>query len=438
MRLFARWKGMSGLVAAAILATACAAPASTQAPSAQASTPQASAPQASTPGASAVSADLTWQFWIGGTEDQTAMEAVAAQATADHPGIKVTLQGSPWPDYWSKIGAQLASPTAPCIVGMQSLRMAAYADALLPLDDQMAANGVNAGDFDQSILDGLKFGGKQVALPYDFGPMILYYNRDAFAAAGVPEPKPGWTVADFKTAATKLTTGGKFGFATASADLTYLSWVQTLSGAPVVADGKLALTAPAFVDGYKQYVDLMRDAKVAAPGPGAGGAGWTTMINQFTSGQAARMVEGPWSVISVKGQSKFALGVAPMPAGPDGSKTYTAGSGFAVSKACTDPDAAFLAVASMTGEKPLEGLAAVGRAYPARPAVAEAWYGAADLEGSRETLEYASAHSVPLVTPTNWVEVGDLLDRYGVQALSGEITPEAALKTVQDQAGAGS
>jgi ABC-type glycerol-3-phosphate transport system substrate-binding protein len=162
------------------------------------------------------------------------------------------------------------------------------------------------------------------------------------------------------------------------------------------------------------------------------------MINQFTSGQAAMMVEGPWSVISVKSQSKFSVGVAPMPAGPDGSKTYTAGSGFAVSKACADPDAAFLAVASMTSEKPLEGLAAAGRAYPARPAVAEAWYGAADLEGSRETLEYASTHSVPLVTPTNWVEVGDLLDRYGVQALSGEITPEAALQTVQDQAGAGS
>jgi multiple sugar transport system substrate-binding protein len=427
MRPLAKWKRVVGLVAAGLLATACAAPAGSTQPTQPQGSPQTS------PEASPVTADLTWQFWIGGTEDQAAMEAVAAQATVDHPGIKVTLQGSPWPDYWSKIGAQLASPTAPCIVGMQSLRMAAYADALVPLDDLMTKYGVNGGDFDQSILDGLKFEGKQVALPYDFGPMILYYNRDAFAAAGVAEPKPGWTLEDFKAAATTLTSGGKFGFTTASADLTYLSWVQTLSGAPVVADGKLALTAPAFEEGYKQYVELMRSG--IAPSPGAGGAGWVDMVNQFTSGQAAMMVEGPWSVISVKGQSKFSLGVAPMPAGPDGSKTYTAGSGFAVSKSCSDPEAAFQAVASMTSDKPLEGLAAVGRAYPARPAVQEAWYTAADLEGSRETLEYASAHSVPLVTPTNWVEVGDLLDRFGVQALSGEITPEEALQTVQDQGG---
>ena len=435
MRRLGRWKGMVGIVAAGLLATACAAPAG----SSQASPPQGSpqgSPQTS-PQESPVSADLVWEFWIGGTEDQQAWEEVAAQVTEDHPGISVTLQGSPWPDYWSRIGTQLASPTAPCIVGMQSLRMSAYADALLPLDDLMAAHGVEAADFDQSILDGLKFEGAQVALPYDFGPMILYYNRDRFAAAGVPEPTPGWTLDEFRTAATALTTGGQFGFTTASADLTYLAWVQTLTGAPVVEDGNLALTSTEFVEGYTQYVDLMREG-IAPPDPGAGGAGWTTMITQFTSGEAAMMVEGPWSVISVKDQSQFSLGVAPMPAGPDGSSTYTAGSGFGISRSCANPEAAFLAIATMTGEGPLEALAAVGRAYPARPAVQEAWYGAADLEGSRETLEYASAHSVPLVTPTNWVEVGDLLDRYGVQALSGEITPEEALQTVQDQAGAGS
>jgi multiple sugar transport system substrate-binding protein/raffinose/stachyose/melibiose transport system substrate-binding protein len=318
---------------------------------------------------------------------------------------------------------------------MQSLRQSAYADALVPLDDLMVKYGVKAGDFDQSILDGLKHNGKQIALPYDFGPMIVYYNRDLFKAAGVPEPKPGWTVDDFKAAASKLTTGGKYGFTTASADLTYLAWVQNFTGAPLVDNGKLAVTSPAFVDGYNQYVALMRDPKVAAPGPGAGGPGWTTMVDQFTSGQAAMMVEGPWSVISVKGQSKFPVGVAPMPAGQGGSKTYTAGSGFGISKLCKDPDAAFQAIASMTSDKELAELGAAGRAFPARTAVQDSWYGAANVEGARETLDYAAGHSVPLVTPTNWVQAGDVFDRYGVQALSGEITPEAALQAVQDQAG---
>src|SRR3954452_20960867 len=52
---------------------------------------------------SADKADLTWQFWVGGTEDQAAWQKVADQAHTDHPGITVKLQGASWENYWSKI-----------------------------------------------------------------------------------------------------------------------------------------------------------------------------------------------------------------------------------------------------------------------------------------------------------------------------------------------
>jgi ABC-type glycerol-3-phosphate transport system substrate-binding protein len=434
MRPLGRWQLVVSIVATGLLAAACGTTAvSPQASSAQTAAPQVSAEASAQ--ASAASADLTWQFWIGGTEDQAAWEQVAAQVTADHPGIKVTLQGAAWADYWSKIGSQLASSSGPCIVGMQSLRQSAYADALVPLEDLMAKYGVKASDFDGAILDGLKHDGKQIALPYDTGPIILYYNRDLFKAAGLPEPKPGWTVDEFKTAAAKLTTGGKYGFATASADLNFLAWVLTLNGAVPVDNGSLALESPAFVDGYKQYVELMQANKITPP---LTADSWTQMIEQFSSGNAAMMIDGPWSVISVKNQAKFPVGVAPMPAGAGGSKTYTAGSGFGIPKSCKNPDEAFQAIVSMTGDKPLTDLGAAGRAYPARPAVQESWYTAADIEGARETLEYAAAHSQPIITSANWVQVADLFYRFGVQAMSGELTPEGTLKTVQEQAGTGS
>lgn len=213
-----------------------------------------------------------------------------------------------------------------------------------------------------------------------------------------------------------------------------LPWVLTLSGAQPVADGKLALTTPEFGDGYRQYGDLVQKDKVAPQVSSAGGFQTT----QLTAGKAAMMVDGPWSVLGMKDQAKFSLGITPMPAGPDGSKSYTAGSGFGISRSCKTPDAAFQAIASMTGEKPLTDLAAAGRAYPARPSAQDAWFGAADIQGARETLQYASAHSVPLVTSSNWVQASDLFTRFGVQALNGEITPDQALKTVQEQAGAGS
>ena len=147
-------------------------------------------------------------------------------------------------------------------------------------------------------------------------------------------------------------------------------------------------------------------------------------------------VDGPWMAISNKAV-KFELGMAPMPAGAGGSKHYTAGSGFGISKQCATPEAAFQAIVSMTGDKALSGLASVGRAYPARPAVADAWYTAADIEGAKETLDYAIENSVPWLTPPNWVQAADLFDRFGLLALTGEATPEDTLQTVQDQGTAG-
>ena len=60
------------------------------------------------------------------------------------------------------------------------------------------------------------------------------------------------------------------------------------------------------------------------------------------------------------------------------------------------------------------------------------------IDGAKETIDYASENSIPLVTSKNWVQVADLLGRFGTQALNGEIPPDQALQTIQDQAGAGS
>lgn len=384
---------------------------------------------------SADKADLTWQFWIGGTEDQAAWQKVADQAHTDHSGITVKLQGTDWNNYWSKIGTLLASGKAPCIIGMQSLRLASYANAMLPLDDLMQKYGLKAGDFDKPIMDGLKADGKQIAIPYDSGPMVIFYNKDLFKAAGVPDPKPGWTMDEFSAAAKKLTTGGRTGLVTTPGDLGVASWVRTLTGAEPLADGKLNLTDQKFADGFTTWAGFVRTDKIAPQVP-SGNTDFET--TQFTSGKSAMQLNGPWSLIDTLGKVKFNLGIAPIPAGPDGSKTFTAGSGFGISRSCKTPDAAFQAIMSMTSEKPLTTLAQAGRAYPARTVAHPAWFTAAKIPEAKEVIDYASENSVALVTSKNWVQVNDLLTRFGTQALNGEIPPDQALKTIQDQAGAGS
>src|SRR6185369_14883710 len=107
------------------------------------------------------------------------------------------------------------------------------------------------------IMDGLKVDGKQIAIPYDSGPMVIFYNKDMFKAAGVADPKPGWTMDDFNAAAKKLTAAGRTGLVTAPGDLGVTSWVRTFTGAEPLADGKLALTDPKFEQGFQSYTDFV-------------------------------------------------------------------------------------------------------------------------------------------------------------------------------------
>ncbi|MFC4499275.1 MULTISPECIES: ABC transporter substrate-binding protein [Streptomyces] len=377
---------------------------------------------------------LTWSMWASGTDDRNAWQKVADEVTAENPKIKVKLDTSPFADYFTKLGTRLAGGSAPCIVSMQSLRAGGYTDGMLPLDDLIAKNKLDIGSFDKSIMEGLAPGGKQYALPYDFGSLVVTYNKDMFKAAGVPAPKVGWSMAEFEAAAKKLTRDGKYGFAAYPVDLYMFPMLLSRTGAePVGEDGKLALTDKSMVSAFDWYTGLSAKEQVAPKVPGVDDAFPDT---QFLNGNVAMSVNGPWSVLSLKKQAKFDVGLATIPAGPDGTKTYSAGSGFGISKSCKYPDQAFQAIRTMTSAKVLGELGALGRAFPARTAVQDQWYKNA-FAGAQEVIDAANRSATPFRTTKNWDQVTKLLSQYGIEAFNGQESGASVLKQVEQQAGTG-
>ena len=150
-------------------------------------------------GARAEQVKLTWFMWSGSEPEVTAWKHVADLVTQKYPDISVEFQTTSFPDYWTKLPALAASrqaarhrePAKPAGAGLRQ------ADGAARRPHQ--GRQFRCRRFDQSIMKGLSRDGKQFALPYDFGPLVLYYNHDMFAKAGVPLPKPGWTEADFMT-----------------------------------------------------------------------------------------------------------------------------------------------------------------------------------------------------------------------------------------------
>jgi len=161
--------------------------------------------------------DLTLLAQEGGGAWQVAGSSLAA-AHARELGTRATAEARTHGEAMATVmvqGEQLGVRLAP----LQSLRTGGYTGGMLPLDDLIAKHGFDTSDFDKSIMAGLASGGKQYALPYDFGSLVVTYNKDMFQAAGVAAPKIGWTMADFESAAKALTRNGKYGFAAYPVDL---------------------------------------------------------------------------------------------------------------------------------------------------------------------------------------------------------------------------
>ena len=184
-------------------------------------------------------------MWSGSDVEKNAWLHIADMVTQKYPDIKIKFETAPFNDFWTKLTTQAASGNAPCVIGLQGQRAPQFGNLLIPLDDYMSKAGIKASDYVPSITKGLQFEGKQVALPYDVGPFVVFYNKDAFKAAGLKEPAIGWTTDEFFADAKALTKPPKYGFWAQSDIGALLPWVLSSSGKSALnAEGKLDVDNP--------------------------------------------------------------------------------------------------------------------------------------------------------------------------------------------------
>lgn len=376
---------------------------------------------------------LTWAMWSGGTAERDAWQAAADAVHEADPSLTVELETSSFDEYFTKMATRIGGGSAPCIVSVQSLRLGALQAGLLPLDDLIASSGEDMSDFTEASLAGLQGDdGSQYALPYDDGPMVMLYNKERFAEAGVPEPQIGWGVEEFEQAAQSLSQDGAYGVSAFPSDLVMFSSVLARTGVqPVSEEGELQLTDPALVDGVSWYGDLVHDQQVA---PEVAGVDSTAPYNAFIAGTTAMVPDGPWDLLNIQSQSDFEVGVVTLPAGEDGPRTLSAGSGFGVSSTCPEPEAAFEAIRTLTGTEVLSQLAADGRALPSRTSAQQAWFDNAPA-GAEEALSAATGSAEPMRVTDDWAQVGTAVIQFVGPVLNGSSEAGDALEQIQAQYG---
>ncbi|MFE2938430.1 extracellular solute-binding protein [Streptomyces sp. NPDC059255] len=383
----------------------------------------------SSTGTSSQSKDsLVWSMWISGTADKAAWQKVADGAGADG-GPKVTVQGSPFNDYWTKLRTQLGTGGAPCIVTVQSLRAANYTDVLRPIDEYAKSAGTDLPAFDATALNGMKVGGKLYALPYDTGPLMMFYNKDLFRQVGAAAPTPGWTVAEFEAAAAKFKAAGKPMLASSVEDLNLESMILGYNGGRVItSDGQLEPENAKFAQGLDWLSGLVKKGEATQAS-----ADGSADDNAFVDQKAGLYIDGPWSLLQQKAKVKFPLGVTTIPAGTSGPSSFSAGSGFGISKQCKYPEQAYRAIETMTSEKTLTSLAQQGRAFPARTAAQKAWYDNAGIDGAEFLFTVAQKNATPLPGNKQSDQLNQLFVQYAIQAVNGQSSGTETMKSVAGQ-----
>lgn len=203
--------------------TAPGASAATPTRAAAAATPTSALAQAVTPGAAAATATpvptraprqapagaTRFEFWhaMGGSNGEAIEEMgkrFNAQTTACF--VDPIFQGS-YDDSLNKIKAGIQSKEVPALAQMFDLATAVLIDlqVIKPMQDFIDADKYDITDYEQNVLAYYTVGGKLYGMPFNTSNPMLYYNKDAFKAAGLDPNKPPRTYAEVLDAAKKLT-----------------------------------------------------------------------------------------------------------------------------------------------------------------------------------------------------------------------------------------
>lgn len=263
---------------------------------------------------------ITYWRAISGAAGE-AQEELARRFNASQKDVEVTVEfQTDYPTLVRKLQAAIAANALPDVVLLDSPYVAYFAKqgALLALDDlAKGKDSANLKDFIPGLLQDGYFNGKLYALPFARSTPILYYNKDMFKEAGLPDRVPA-TWDEFLEFSKKLTKteGGKttrVGYAvqmgTTTAHWYFQGMVYAFGGE--VSDDKfnVLLDKPEAINAAKFLYDLVFTHQVAIPGTGADGA-----QGEFTNQRSGMHFGSTGSLVTIVKAAKFNVGVGFMPA----------------------------------------------------------------------------------------------------------------------------
>lgn len=384
--------------------------------------------EASGGGSGGGTAELSYAIW---NQDQLpVMEQLASEFEKNNPNVTVTVQLTPFAEYFTKLQTSIEGGSAPDVFWLNAPNLALYAsnNVVLPLSDRVDEDGVDLGAYPEQLVDLYMHDDTLYALPKDYDTIGLWYNKQLFDAAGVAYPNADWTWENVYDAARRLTNPqqGVHGIAAWLTDQQgYYNTIPQAGGYVVSEDGtKSGYDDPKTIEGLRFWTDLIQQGL----SPTHQQMTDTEPKQMFQSGKVAMFYGGSWQAVSFKNTPTIAdkIDVAPLPAGPAKDTVVIHGLGNAISADTENPDAAWEFVKFLGSEEAAQVQAETGIVIPAYEGTQEAWVKSAPYNLQIFLDQVPTATPFPVTTNTaEW------------QALEKQLLPAAwtGQRDVADVAG---
>jgi multiple sugar transport system substrate-binding protein len=369
---------------------------------------------------------VTLDFWVfeeGGIG--SFLETLEQSFEAKYPNVDLNITAYPEDNYGVKLDTAIAAGKEPDLVlvfGPEQMRQG----LLLPLDDMIQQNGIDISQYVPSIVTP----GDEFSCAYEdhiyclgsyAGSVQMLYNKDLFAAAGIPDPDP-WppmTPEQFVEDACKLTdkTAGVWGGA-ASDPLAYVPWEEFFS-----EDGRTAeFNSPDAVHqfevlagGYQQ--GCFPSENVLDP--------WEQGRDYFAKGQLGMVITDFQDLDKVeKAGINYGSTASPTPTGQQPYFfVWTDSVGVMASSDHPEEAKNFIAFLTTDGEKIRYQTSGD---MPLNLQIAKDVNWANGVPGREDGLEVLSHARTSVFVPNRWDVIGPYYDAWGY-VLSGEKTAQQAL-----------
>ncbi|HEY4278146.1 MAG TPA: ABC transporter substrate-binding protein [Conexibacter sp.] len=281
-------------------------------------------------------------LWHG--QNQTAKQVIDGlvdRFNASHPDIKVDSETGALADsLYEKTTAALAGGKYPDIIYEFGPNLASLARSpkAVDLTSVVRSPSWRWDDFYAPARDAVTVDGKIRAVPAVVDSLAVVYNKRLFRAAGIPEPRAGWTWDDYRAIARQLTNSadGQFGTGwpgSGDEDTVWRLWPMIWQAGGDVSSDDNTKAGFGGAPGLKAFtaIDDMSavDRSVYIDKTGGG----EKMYALFNNNRIGMVPTGPWQLPEVI-KARVGYGVVPLPSfsstpttisGPDGWMVFDNG-----------------------------------------------------------------------------------------------------------------